>query len=224
MKNLGFININLDNLHEATEEEITYYLFLNGYNVKNLMAIRRLPKEEIQRHIVEGKMKYKVIEKASNPKELLYKLCKTPKNDKIYTLNMLDKDIKAQLIDYIRKNYVNLYSKEKETALWVIGELKSEEAMDVLIKGAVHKFVNVKRMALSAMAKIGSKKGEAAVLRALEDENPQVVAYAIKALITINPEGHREKIQEIRRNSGNKGICMACDKYLGSAQGLVNRE
>ena len=198
MKNLGFININLDNLHEATEEEITYYLFLNGYNVKNLMAIRRLPKEEIQRHIVEGKMKYKVIEKASNPKELLYKLCKTPKNDKIYTLNMLDKDIKAQL--------------------------KSEEAMDVLIKGAVHKFVNVKRMALSAMAKIGSKKGEAAVLRALEDENPQVVAYAIKALITINPEGHREKIQEIRRNSGNKGICMACDKYLGSAQGLVNRE
>ena len=138
-------------LTEATEEEITYYLFLNGYNVKNLMAIRRLPKEEIQRHIVEGKMKYKVIEKASNPKELLYKLCKTPKNDKIYTLNMLDKDIKAQLIDYIRKNYVNLYSKEKETALWIIGELKSEEAMDVLIKGAVHKFVNVKRMALSSL-------------------------------------------------------------------------
>ena len=218
MKNLGFININLDNLHEATEEEITYYLFLNGYSVKNLMAIRRLPKEEIQRHIVEGKMKYKVIEKTNNSKELLDKLCKTPKADKIHTLSMLDDDIKSRLIDYIRKNYVNLYSKEKETALWIIGELKAEEAMDVLIKGAVHKFVNVKRMSLSAMAKIGSKKGEAAVLRALEDENPQVVSYAIKALITINPNGYKDKIQKIRMGSRNKGICMACDKYLGSAQ------
>lgn len=218
MKNLGFININLDNLYEASEEEITYYLFLNGYNVKNLMAIRRLPKEEIQSHIIEGKMKYKVIEKASNPKELLDKLCKTPKNDKIHALNMLDEDIKNKLIEFVRKNYVNLYSKEKETALWIIGELKAEEAMDVLIKGAVHKFVNVKRMALSAMSKIGSKKGEAAVLRALSDENPQVVAYAIKALTSISPDEHSDKIEDIRMNSNNKGICAACDGYLNRAQ------
>ena len=182
------------------------------------MAIRRLPKEEIQSHIIEGKMKYKVIEKASNPKELLDKLCKTPKNDKIYALNMLDEDIKNKLIEFVRKNYVNLYSKEKETALWIIGELKAEEAMDVLIKGAVHKFVNVKRMALSAMSKIGSKKGEAAVLRALSDENPQVVAYAIKALTSISPDEHSDKIEDIRMNSNNKGICAACDGYLNRAQ------
>ena len=106
----------------------------------------------------------------------------------------------------------------KETALWIIGELKAEEAMDVLIKGAVHKFVNVKRMALSAMSKIGSKKGEAAVLRALSDENPQVVAYAIKALTSISPDEHSDKIEDIRMNSNNKGICAACDGYLNRAQ------
>ncbi|MCS4464274.1 HEAT repeat domain-containing protein [Clostridium botulinum] len=71
---------------------------------------------------------------------------------------------------------------------------KDEEGIDILLKASVHKFINIRRMAVSALGKIGSIKGETVLIRALEDENSQVVTYAIKALNKIKSTKAKEKL------------------------------
>ncbi len=89
------------------------------------------------------------------------------------------------------------YPKDKEAAVWIIGELKEVSCLDILIKASVNKYINVRRMAVSAMGKMGDIRAEGALLRALGDENPQVISYAIKSLGKIKSEKAITKIKYI---------------------------
>ena len=66
-------------------------------------------------------------------------------------------------------------TKDKENAVWILGELEIKAVLDILIKASVHNHVNVRRMAVSAMGKIGDRSMEIVAIRALDDENPQVL-------------------------------------------------
>jgi len=107
-----------------------------------------------------------------------------------------------------------MYPKDKQAAVWILGELKDEEGIDILLKASVHKFINIRRMAVSALGKIGSIKGEAILIRALEDENSQVVTYAIKALKKLKSIKAKGKIIYIKNTTDKDYILKAVDEYL----------
>ena len=96
--------------------------------------------------------------------------------------------------------------KEKEFGIWVLGELKASQSVDFLIKSTVHKFVNIRRLSVSALGKIGDPKAEMALLRALQDENNQVVSYAIKSLQKIRSKKAIEKVKEIYKTNEKEYI------------------
>lgn len=182
--------------------------------MESICKIRNLDNSIVQKHIIDGKIKYRFLAKSNDPSELFMSIAKAGKEDKIYFLNSLLEDNKNKLVGLIKTSYTDMMPKDKEAAVWIIGELKEISCIDILIKASVYKFINVRRMAVSAMGKIGDVRAEGALLRALEDENPQVISYAIKSLGKIKSEKAIKKIKYIQDNTDKSYIIDAAEKFL----------
>lgn len=201
---MNLFHIHWDKIHDIKEEDITYYLFLEDKPVEAICRIRGLDIETVKSHILYGKIKYGTIVKSKNERELIKNISAKAKEEKKEILETLQSDNKLKLIEYIKASYADMTPKEKEAAVWIIGELKADSCLNILDRASVHKFVNIRRMAVSAMGKIGNMCSEAALIRALDDSNPQVVTYAIKALINIKSFNAKSKIEEILNSSDSK--------------------
>jgi HEAT repeat protein len=210
----GLVKFDWNDIGGLSDSDITYFLALEGKSIDTICKIRRLEREEVQRHIIEGKIKYRYLVKSKSEEELFKTLCNTPKQDKLSVLASLNDESRERLIEYIRTEYANMQSKSKETALWIIGELKAKAVMDILMKSIVHNHVNIRRMAVSALGKLGDKTGEIALLRALEDENSQVVMYAIKSLAKINSERALIKIKNIYVTTEKDYLRRAAEEFI----------
>jgi HEAT repeat protein len=138
------------------------------------------------------------------------------KQDKLSVLANLNNETREKLIRFIREEYGNMPSKNKETAIWIIGELKVKICIDILVKSVVHKHVNIRRMAVSALGKLEDKASEMPLIRALEDENSQVVLYAIKSLVKIKSEKAVNKIKQIYVTTEKDYLKRAAEEFLGS--------
>ncbi len=208
--NKNLVDIDWNNIDKYSQEQITYFLYLEGKNIEVLSKIRNLDKATIKKHILDGKIKYGILAKSSNVEELFKQIANSGKQDKIEVINGLENKIKKDLISFIKNNYGDMYPKDKQAAVWILGELKDEEGIDILLKASVH----IRRMAVSALGKIGSIKGETILIRALEDENSQVVTYAIKALKKLKSTKAKEKIIYIKNKNDKDYILKAVDEYL----------
>lgn len=210
----GLLNIQWNNINELRSEDITYFLFLEGKSIDSLSKIRNIDRETIQKHIIEGKIKYGILAKSKNMKELFKEISISGKQDKIDTIMSLDENIKKGLVEYIKEDYFNMLIKEKEAAVWMLGELKDFSSLDILSKASVHKMVNIRRMAVSAMGKVGNIEAEDALIRALKDENNQVVMYAIKALSKIGSKKAETKVKNIYNEADKQYIKTAAEEYF----------
>ncbi|NFD76098.1 HEAT repeat domain-containing protein [Clostridium botulinum] len=212
--NKNLVDIDWNNIEKYSQEQITYFLYLEGKSIETLAKIRNFDKATVKKHILDGKIKYGILAKSSNVEELFKQIANSGKQDKIEVINGLENKIKKDLISFIKNNYGDMYPKDKQAAVWILGELKDEEGVDILLKASVHKFINIRRMAVSALGKIGSAKGETILIRALEDENSQVVTYAIKALKKLRSTKAKEKIIYIKNKTDKDYILKAVDEYL----------
>jgi len=210
----GLVEIDWKCISTYSEEEISYFLFLEGKTMEAICKIRNLDNAIVQKHIIDGKIKYGFLVKSNDPSELFNSIAKAGKEDKINFLNSLGEDNKNKLTTLIKTSYGEMYPKDKEAAVWILGELKEVSCLDILIKASVNKFINIRRMAVSAMGKMGDNRAEGALLRALGDENPQVISYAIKSLGKIKSEKAITKIKYINDNTDKKYIIDAAQKFL----------
>jgi len=210
----GLVKYNWDFIENYSEEEITYFLHLEGKSLEAISKIRNLDKVTIQKQIINAKIKYRYLVKSSSIDELFKSLAKADKSERIYVLNSLDKVNKEKLKDFIKRNYMELTLKDKESAIWIIGELRIEECVDILIKGTVNNHVNIRRLAVSALGKLAHEKGEVALIRALSDANSQVVSYAIKSLQKLKSKRAVPKVREILDASDKPYIQKACEEFL----------
>lgn len=210
----GLVNIDWSKTFDYSDEDVTYYLYLEGKSVEAITQIRSYSKEKVNQHILQGKIKYGVLAKSRNEKELFERLKQAGKQDKINILDSIDSLNKKKILDYIKVNYVNMNLKDKEVAVWIIGECKDKGYTDMLIKASVNRNVSVRRMAVSAMGKIEDKKAEIAINRALEDENPQVVLYALKALQKVKCNFDYDKVFKIYENTEKEYLKRASGELL----------
>jgi HEAT repeat protein len=201
-------------ISKYSEEEISYFLFLEGKTMEAICKIRNLENAIVQKHIIDGKIKYRFLVQSNDTDELFRSIVKAGKEDKVYFLNSLKEDNKNKLTQLIKNGYADMLPKDKEAAVWILGELKEVSCLDILIKASVHKYINVRRMAVSAMGKMEDMRAEGALLRALSDENPQVISYAIKSLGKIKSEKAITKIRYIHDNTDKKYIAEAAEKFL----------
>lgn len=210
----GLVKYNWDFIENYSEEEITYFLTLEGKSIEAISKIRNIDKATVQKHIINCKIKYRFLAKSTNIEELFKTLIKAGKSERVYVMNSLDKVNRAKLIDFTKRNYIDLPLKDKESAIWIIGELRAEEGLDLLIKATVNNHVNIRRLSVSALGKIANEKGEMALIRALNDSNSQVVSYAIKSLQKLKSKKASERIKEILKISDKPYVQKACEEYL----------
>ncbi|MBP2032486.1 HEAT repeat protein [Clostridium algifaecis] len=217
------LNIDWNNIDIYTDEEITYFLYLEGKNIDAICKIRNLSRDIVENGIINGKIKYGILVKSNNERELFNSISSSGKFDKIDILKNLDNINKHRLVEFINRNYSDMKTKDKENAIWILGELKSKLGFNILIKGTVHNHVNVRRMAVSALGKLGDKSGEVALIRALDDINPQVVMYAIKALAKIKSHRALKKIEYIKDLKCKEYVRKSAEEYINAINNEIKR-
>lgn len=210
----GLVKFDWNFIDTYTEEEISYFLTLEGKSLDVVAKIRNLDRATVQRHVINAKIKYRYLVKSNSMEDLFKSLSGAVKDERIRVLNSLDKVNKEKLIHFLLSSYMDLTLKEKEAALWIMGEVKNERCIDILIKATVNNHVNIRRMSISALGKIGDKKAERALIRALDDANGQVVTYAIKALKRINSDEAKNKINELMKTAEKEYVKKACENFL----------
>lgn len=210
----GLVKFDWNFIDTYSDEEISYFLTLEGKSLDVVAKIRNLDRATVQKHIINAKIKYRYLVKSNSMEELFRSLTGAVKDERIRVLNSLDKVNKEKLIYFLLKSYMELTLKEKEAAIWIMGETKNEKCLDILIKATVNNHVNIRRMSISALGKIGDKKAERALLRALDDTNGQVVTYAIKALKRINSNEAKAKVCELMTKADKEYVKKACENFL----------
>ncbi len=212
----GLLNVDWRNISDFSSAEISYFLFLEGKNIETIALIRNIGREQIQKQIIEGKIKYRYLLKSKQPIDLIREIDAAPKIDRKQILEMLNDNNKNELIYFISENYVDMTVTEKIRAVWIIGELKSLYCKGILVKASVHKLVNVRRMAISAMTKINNPYFESALIRTLNDSNPQVVMYSIKGLINLKSYKAKGKIIQVSEKWNKDYITRTANDYFTS--------
>ncbi len=214
MKKVGMIDIDWNKIDDYDDEDITYFMFLEGKSIDALCKIRNLAKETVQMHVLNGKIKYGILAKSYDVRRLFEIMVSTAKQDKVDTLKSLNDQDKNKLIEFIRHNYADMSIKYKETAVWILGEIGDKSVIDVLSKASVNNHVNVRRMSVSALGKIGDKSSEDILIRALDDSNPQVIMYSIKALLKIKSSKAREKVKKVYETTDKEYLKVSAQIYL----------
>lgn len=212
---IGLVEINWNEITKYSDEDISYFLFLEGKSISSISQIRSLSKEKVQMHIVSGKIKNGFLTRCSNMADLFNLIKTSVKLEKINILSSIKKEHSNLLMYYIIDFYTEMVPKDKETAVWILGELRDKTSISVLKRASVHSFTNIRRMAVSALGKIGDKSSEDILIRALGDSNDQVKLYAIKALNKIESDKGLEKMQ-VFKNSSKQYLKNAAQEYLES--------
>ncbi len=219
-KNL--LDINWKEIQNYDDKDISYFLFLEGKDVEAISKIRNLDKVVVQNHIIEGKIKYRFLAKNSTVEELFISIYEAGKEDRTLFLKFVDGRAREELIKYIRESYADMSPKNKEKAVWILGELR--DGVDVLKKASVHKFVSIRRLAVSAMGKVEHEECETPLIRALEDENPQVALYAIKALKKLSSNMALPKIKALKNKWNKEYIARAVEDYISAIEEVKSLE
>ncbi len=215
--NTGLIKYDWNFIENYTNEEISYFLTLEGKSVDAVAKIRNLDRATVQKHIINCKIKYRYLVKSKSPMELFMSLKDVPKAERLLVLNGLDTVNRERLIHYICTSYMDMDLKDKEAAIWVMGEMRSSTFLDLLIKATVNNHVSIRRMAVSALGKLGDIKALRALMRALDDKNPQVVSYAVKSLQKLNCREADEKVKLLYIRTDKAYIKKACEDYFNNA-------
>lgn len=214
---IGLIEINWDGKTKYSDEDISYFLFLEGKSISSISQIRSLSKEKVQMHIVSGKMTKGFLARCSNIKDLFNLIKTSAKLEKMNILSSLTKEYSDILMHYIIDYYNEMVPKDKEAAVWILGEIREKISIPVLKRASVHSYTNIRRMAISALGKIGDKSSEDILIRALSDSNDQVKLYAIKALNKIESYKGLEKMK-IFESSSKQYLRNAALEYIVSKQ------
>lgn len=210
----GLIKYDWNFIENYSDEEVTYFLSLEGKPIEAICKIRNLDRATVQKHLISCKIKYRFLVKSESPSDLFKSLISAAKEERILVLNGLDRVNKEKLIHFLTKNYMELGLKDKEAAIWIMGELRSTNTVEILIKATVNNHVNIRRMAISALGKIGDTRAERALIRALDDKNPQVISYAVKSLQKVRTGEADDKIKDLFNNTDKEYIKKACESYM----------
>lgn len=214
---IGLLEINWNGKTLYSDEDITYFLFLEGKSISSISTIRSFSKEKVQMHIVNGKIKYGFLTKCSDIKDLFNLIKTSAKLGKINILSSIKKDNVDLLMYYIIDFYNEMVPSDKEVAVWILGELREKASISVLSRASVHSYTNIRRMAISALGKIGDKSSEDILIRALSDSNDQVKLYAIKALNKIKSHNCLEKIK-LFKSSSKQYLKNAAEEFITTFQ------
>lgn len=174
--------ISWSNIEELDDAIISYLLYLEGKDIKTIGIIRNINKEEVERHIIEGKIRYRAFEGNRSTEDIIKRLMKYRREERGAVLDSMLEEERKDLEKYAIEKLFNSSRDDCNFYIWLLGELRSKAAVPKLTTFLRASDGTIKRMCCSALGKIGDIRAEDGLIRALEDSRPQVREYAVKAL------------------------------------------
>lgn len=181
--------------------QISYLLYLEGKSINIISKIRNLPYNEVEKHIIEAKIKYH----KKKEEDKLIKIISMQKEKRIEYINTFSMEEKENLAEQIYKRYIKFKNDEDRMILiWLIGELKKEKLIPFLLMELKSKNVNYRRLSISALGKIKSKEYKDILEKFFCDDNPQVRQYAIKSIKEIGDKSTIDKLKLVLNDKNEK--------------------
>ncbi|MEJ8553841.1 helix-turn-helix domain-containing protein [Tepidibacter sp. Z1-5] len=183
--------------------EITYLLYQEGKNINQISRIRNMKIDDVNRDIIKYKQMLNQIKQ--NNKTIIDILLEEDKNSRIDIIKSLDENELNNLKKLLYKRI--LIEKNVDDfmiLLWICGELKDCRLLDIVHTCSKHPHGGVRRMAYSAMGKLGSDKSIDYLHKGLIDAKPQVRQYSAKSLCKIGNETTLKKLKNLINNPNEK--------------------
>lgn len=175
---------NVDNLEDYY---ITYLLYKESLNVEQIARVRNKSVEQVNEDLITAKdiirKTNKSIRNLNEKKDILDYFLSLSKDERIdFMSNMKDSDIN----NFKRKVYNGILRLENIDDLmvlvWTAGEFRDSRFLEILYPITEKRHANIRRIAYSAIGKIGSVSSSIVMEMGLSDSNPQVRQYCAKAL------------------------------------------
>lgn len=196
--------ISWNDINNLSDSQITYLLYLEGKSINAICKIRNLEKSQVEKQLIECKIKYRIFEKSKSEKDIINNLKKCCKIERLSALQLLSQNDKEKLENYLLNNLFNCTKEDCLFYIWLLGELKSKKAVLPICAFLKSNDGNIKRICCSSLGKIGDISAEDNLISCLKDDRPQVVQYAIKALGKIKSKKAIPFLYEIINNKNQK--------------------
>jgi HEAT repeat protein len=196
--------ISWEQIEALSDSEISYLLYLEGKNIKTICKIRNLDKGDVERQIIECKIKYRILEGSERAEDVVSRLMKCRREERANAISYLDESKLMEIEEYSIKHLFNSKRDECIFYIWLLGELKSKKGLPSIISFLRCSDGNIRRMCCSALGKIGDIKCEDGLIKCINDSRPQVREYAIKSLSKIKSRKSLEFLQNVINNTSEK--------------------
>lgn len=223
-----------DSIDEMSDSLISYNLFKEGKTIYQISKIRNMDEHTIKFQLFEIK------------KQLSYEVQNTITNEEDFNISDYLSMTKVQRLECIERirNSGNEDKMERmiEEALittsniedimvliWTIGEFNFINFKNKLKYFCSHPHGNIRRMAFSAMGKMGLEEFLPYLINGLKDKKPQVKQYAIIAFGKISKEDNIERLYSIINDINEKEYIkraaeQSIEQILGKVRAGDNNE
>lgn len=202
------------NIKNLEDYDISYLLYREGKTIEAISIIRNQSINKIEQDIIKSRVLIKQKE-GRTKKDFLLDIMSLTKNDRIEKINSLTEKERGLLINEIYTRYTNFKTVDDRMILiWLIGELDSDKLLPFLRMELQSNRFNQKRLACSALGKLARPSTRIWLHDMIDDDNPQVRQYAIKALKNIG-DMETVNILKKRRSIENKDyVKLAIDETI----------
>lgn len=196
--------ISWENIEELSDSEISYLLYLEGKNIKTICRIRNLDKSDVERQIIECKIKYRILEGSERTEDIVARLMKCRREERTNAISYLDQSKLKEIEEYSIKHLFNSNRDDCIFYIWLLGEIKSKRSLTSITSFLRCSDGNIRRMCCSALGKIGDIRSEDGLIKCINDTRPQVREYAIKSLAKIKSKKALNFLEEALNNDNEK--------------------
>lgn len=192
-------------IKEKEDFYISYLLYKEGKTIELISLIRNISKEEAGIHIIKAKDIIRNNSKEKENKKNLDYILSLDKEKKIDFINSIEVDNQIE----IKRELYRRMTQEKNiedliAMIWISGEFKDEKFLKIIHQYSFHLNGNIRRIAYSAMKKIGSTESLDYLHRGIIDKKPQVRQYAAKTLEIIGNEESLKKLKNLMDKKDEK--------------------
>lgn len=196
--------ISWEQIEDLNDSEISYLLYLEGKSIKTICRIRNMDKGDVERQIIECKIKYRILEGSERVEDIITRLMNSRREERANAISYIDQPKIKEIEEYAIKHLFNSKRDECIFYIWLLGEIKSQKALPSIMSFLRCSDGNVRRMCCSALGKIGDIKCEDGLIKCINDTRPQVREYAIKSLSKIKSKKSLVLLENVLNNVNEK--------------------
>ena len=188
--------IGWDNVDNLEDYFITYLLYRDSLTVPQIARVRNMSQDEVNLQLIAAKTeirKSKQESKKGSDCDVIMDYLTLTKEERLEFLENLSDNDKNAFKRQVYKGILKLNNVDDLMVLvWTVGEFRDDRFLNILYPLTQKGHSNLRRIAYSAIGKIGSSTSASVIEIGLMDDNPQIRQYCAKFLGDI---GNRNSIK-----------------------------